>query len=70
MDQLRAAELARAQKLPVILDVGELRDGTSELIAATDILIVSERAAVGARAARRARPTRSTRSSRSVRAPS
>src|SRR3970282_818614 len=44
-EQLRAAELARAQKLPVILDVGELRDGTSELIAASDILIISERAA-------------------------
>src|SRR5688572_20139183 len=35
VEQLRAAELARAQKLPVILDVGELRDGTSDLIAAT-----------------------------------
>lgn len=45
LEQLRAAELARAQKLPVILDVGELRDGTSELIAASDILILSERAA-------------------------
>jgi sugar/nucleoside kinase (ribokinase family) len=45
MDQLRAAELARSHKLPVILDVGELRDGTSELIAVADILIVSERAA-------------------------
>jgi len=45
IDQLRAAELARSRKLPVILDVGELRDGTSELLAACDILIVSERAA-------------------------
>jgi ribokinase len=45
LDQLRAAEHARRQKLPVILDVSELRDGTSELIAATDILIVSDRAA-------------------------
>ncbi len=45
MDQLRTAERARASKLPVILDVGELRDGTSELIAASDILILSERAA-------------------------
>jgi ribokinase len=45
VEQLRAAELARAQKLPVILDVGELRDGTSELISACDILIISERAA-------------------------
>jgi len=44
-EQLRCAELARQQKLPVILDIGELRDGTSELLAATDILIVSERAA-------------------------
>jgi ribokinase len=45
VEQLRTAELARAQKLPVILDVSELRDGTSELIAASDILILSERAA-------------------------
>lgn len=45
VEQLRAAERARSQKLPVILDVGELREGTSELIAATDILIISERAA-------------------------
>ncbi len=45
VEQLRTAELARTGKLPVILDVGELRDGTSELIAASDILILSERAA-------------------------
>ena len=45
VEQLRAAELARTRKQPVILDVSELRDGTSELIAATDILILSERAA-------------------------
>jgi sugar/nucleoside kinase (ribokinase family) len=45
VEQLRAAELAKRQKVPVILDVGELRDGTSELIAASDILILSERAA-------------------------
>jgi sugar/nucleoside kinase (ribokinase family) len=45
VEQLRTAELARARKLPVILDVGELLDGTSELIAASDILIISERAA-------------------------
>jgi sugar/nucleoside kinase (ribokinase family) len=44
-EQLQAAELARARKLPVILDVGELREGTAELIAASDILILSERAA-------------------------
>ena len=45
LEQLRTAEVARKQKLPVVLDVSELRDGTSELIAATDILILSERAA-------------------------
>jgi ribokinase len=45
MDQLRTADRARAAKIPVILDVGELRDGTAELIAASDILITSERAA-------------------------
>jgi sugar/nucleoside kinase (ribokinase family) len=45
VEQLRAAALARAQKLPVILDVAELRDGTAELIEAADILIISERAA-------------------------
>jgi ribokinase len=36
---------ARAQKIPVIFDVSDLRDGTSELLAAADILIASERAA-------------------------
>jgi sugar/nucleoside kinase (ribokinase family) len=45
IDQLRAADVARAQKIPVILDVSELRDGTSELLAASDIFITSERAA-------------------------
>jgi ribokinase len=44
-EQLRAAELARSAGQPVILDVGELRDGTSELIHVTDILIASEREA-------------------------
>lgn len=44
-DQLVAAELARANKLPVICDLGEVRDGMSELIAASDVLIASERAA-------------------------
>jgi len=44
-DQLRMAELARKRKLPVIFDVGEVRDGTSDLIMASDILIASERAA-------------------------
>lgn len=43
--QLAAAELARARKLPVILDVGELRDGTSELIGVADCFIASERVA-------------------------
>lgn len=43
--QLRAAEHARAAKLPVILDINEVRDGTSELISASDVLIGSERAA-------------------------
>ena len=45
LEQLRAAEHARAHKLPVILDLGAVREGASELIAATDILILSERAA-------------------------
>ena len=45
VEQLRSSELARAQKVPVILDVGELRDGTSELIAAANVAIMSERAA-------------------------
>lgn len=44
-DQLRAAELAKQTKQPVIFDVGELREGTSDLIAVSDILIASEREA-------------------------
>ncbi|MGN6105832.1 MAG: carbohydrate kinase family protein [Kofleriaceae bacterium] len=44
-DQLRAAELARRNKLPVIFDVAELREGTGELIASSDILLASEREA-------------------------
>ncbi len=44
-EQARAAVHARANKQPVILDVGEVRDGTKELIATADILITSERAA-------------------------
>jgi ribokinase len=44
-EQLRAAELARHHKLPVIFDVSELRDGTGELIAGCDILLASEREA-------------------------
>jgi ribokinase len=44
-DQLRAAEHAKQHKLPVIFDVSELRDGTSELIASCDILLASEREA-------------------------
>jgi ribokinase len=44
-DQLIAAEIARNMKLPVIFDVNEVRDGTSDLISACDILIASEREA-------------------------
>lgn len=44
-DQLRAAELAKHSKQPVIFDVSELRDGTSDLIASSDILLASEREA-------------------------
>jgi sugar/nucleoside kinase (ribokinase family) len=43
--QLPAAEAAKRQKIPVIFDVAELRDGTSELIATSDILLASEREA-------------------------
>src|SRR5262245_31824969 len=44
-EQLQAARLARRDKLPVILDVGEMREGTADLIAVADILIASEREA-------------------------
>ncbi len=44
-DQLRAAELAKQRKLPVILDLNEIRDGASELISVADVFIGSERAA-------------------------
>ena len=44
-DQLRAAELAKQARLPVIFDVGGIRDGASELIASCDILLASEREA-------------------------
>lgn len=44
-DQLVVAEIAKNSKLPVIFDVSELREGTSDLIAACDILIASEREA-------------------------
>jgi len=44
-EQLRAAERARSQGIPIILDVAELREGTSELISSANVLIISERAA-------------------------
>lgn len=44
-DQLVVAEIAKNTKIPVIFDVSELRDGTSDLISACDILIASEREA-------------------------
>ena len=44
-DQLKAAELAKQKKLPVILDINEVRDGTSELISVADVFLGSERAA-------------------------
>ncbi len=43
--QLVAAEAAKKLKLPVIFDVSELREGTSDLISMCDILIASEREA-------------------------
>lgn len=44
-DQLRAAELAKAQKIPVIFDVLDIRDGVEQLVAVSDILLASEREA-------------------------
>ena len=43
--QLEAAEHAKHKKLPVILDINEVRDGTSELISVADVFLGSERAA-------------------------
>ncbi|MBA3396417.1 MAG: carbohydrate kinase family protein [Deltaproteobacteria bacterium] len=45
IEQLRAAQHARAHKQPVIFDVNEIHEGTAALIAASDILIASEREA-------------------------
>lgn len=44
-DQLRAAGLAKQQKIPVIFDVADLREETEELVAVSDILLASEREA-------------------------
>jgi sugar/nucleoside kinase (ribokinase family) len=44
-DQLRAAGLAKQQKIPVIFDVLEMREETEELVAVSDILLASEREA-------------------------
>jgi ribokinase len=44
-DQLHAADLAKQADQPVIFDLRETREGTSELIRVTDILIASEREA-------------------------
>jgi sugar/nucleoside kinase (ribokinase family) len=44
-DQLKAAGLAKQQKIPVIFDVIDMRDETEELVAVSDILLASEREA-------------------------
>lgn len=44
-EQLRAAGLAKQQKVPVIFDVIDLREDTEELVAVSDILLASEREA-------------------------
>jgi sugar/nucleoside kinase (ribokinase family) len=44
-DQLRAAGVAKQQKIPVIFDVIETREETEELVAVSDILLASEREA-------------------------
>lgn len=41
--QVAAGKLARARKVPVIVDLGEVAVGIAELIAVADVLIVSER---------------------------
>jgi sugar/nucleoside kinase (ribokinase family) len=43
--QVASAEAARARNLPVVLDIGELREGVGELIGVADVLLSSERLA-------------------------
>ncbi len=44
-EQLVLAEQARRERLPVILDVAEIRDGIGDLMTSCDVLIASEREA-------------------------